>query len=299
MVLKAKLKGLKDERREVELLLSAARCCEARGPDIKALALLEAVQRLQREDNDPQLKVIVFTEFVPTQAMLADFLTQRGFTVVCLNGSLDLEERKQVQRRFATDAQVLVSTDAGSEGLNLQFHILLDRLAIEDILQRSQRFPQGVVLQGGRRMGLEPPIDDQPRRRLRQPLSRVDQIGVGPTARCGEGPTALVSLVGLALRAPWSGPPAPVHAGPRARGGSTSCTFCRSCTGMVHFCLCWLSLPWHGGIADFERPGNQAAAWRRAGRSSHRLDAAQEKGGPAADTALRLGRTTSYRSTPS
>src|ERR1019366_316244 len=99
-VLKARLKGLKDERKEVELLLSAARRCEARGPDVKALALLEAIQRIQREDNDPQLKVLVFTEFVPTQAMLADFLMQRGFTVVCLNGSRDLDERRSVQRRF-------------------------------------------------------------------------------------------------------------------------------------------------------------------------------------------------------
>jgi SNF2 family DNA or RNA helicase len=63
----------------------------------------------------------VFTEFVPTQTMLADFLGQRGFSVVCLNGSMDLDERRLAQRRFASDAQVLISTDAGGEGLNLQF----------------------------------------------------------------------------------------------------------------------------------------------------------------------------------
>jgi hypothetical protein len=32
-ILKTRLKGLKDERKEVELLLSAARRCEASGPD--------------------------------------------------------------------------------------------------------------------------------------------------------------------------------------------------------------------------------------------------------------------------
>ncbi|MDC0740861.1 DEAD/DEAH box helicase [Polyangium mundeleinium] len=126
-VLKARLKGLKNERQEVELLLSVARRCEARGPDVKALALLDCVQRLQREDNDPSLKVLVFTEFVPTQTMLADFLRQRGFSVVCLNGSMCLDERREVQRRFAADAQVLVSTDAGGEGLNLQFcHVVVN-----------------------------------------------------------------------------------------------------------------------------------------------------------------------------
>ena len=98
-ILKTRLKGLKDERKEVELLLSAARRCEASGPDVKAEALLERIQQQQREENDPILKVLIFTEFVPTQAMLADFLERRGFTVVILNGGMDLEERQQAQRR--------------------------------------------------------------------------------------------------------------------------------------------------------------------------------------------------------
>ena len=50
--------------------------------------------------------------------MLAEYLERRGFSVVCLNGSMDLDQRRHVQRRFAGDAQVLISTDAGGEGLN-------------------------------------------------------------------------------------------------------------------------------------------------------------------------------------
>ena len=68
-----------------------------------------------------------FTEFVPTQYMLRDFLEQHGFSVVCLNGSMELEERRRVQRQFAEKARILVSTDAGGEGLNLQFaHIVIN-----------------------------------------------------------------------------------------------------------------------------------------------------------------------------
>jgi SNF2-related domain len=52
-ILKTRLKVLKDERKEVELLLSAARRCEAGGPDVKAEALLERIQQQQREENDP------------------------------------------------------------------------------------------------------------------------------------------------------------------------------------------------------------------------------------------------------
>ena len=59
---------------------------EAQGTDAKAEALLELIYKLQQEENDPELKVLVFTEFVPTQAMLADFLESRGFSVATLNG---------------------------------------------------------------------------------------------------------------------------------------------------------------------------------------------------------------------
>jgi superfamily II DNA or RNA helicase len=188
-VLKARLKGLKDERKEVELLLSAARRCEARGPDVKALALLEAIQRLQREDNDPQLKVLVFTEFIPTQAMLADFLGQRGFTVACLNGSLNLDERREVQRRFAADAQVLVSTDAGGEGLNLQFcHVVVNYdlpwnpMKLEQRIGRVDRIGQKFVVRA-----LNFALDDTVERRVRDVLEEklqriLEEFGVDKLA---------------------------------------------------------------------------------------------------------------------
>ena len=38
------------------------------GTDAKAEALLELIYRLQQEESDPSIKVLVFTEFVPTQA---------------------------------------------------------------------------------------------------------------------------------------------------------------------------------------------------------------------------------------
>jgi superfamily II DNA/RNA helicase len=60
----------------------------------KASALLDWIYRMQEEEQDPALKVLIFTEFVPTQAMLAEFLQARGMSVGCLNGSMGLEERK-------------------------------------------------------------------------------------------------------------------------------------------------------------------------------------------------------------
>jgi superfamily II DNA or RNA helicase len=127
VLLRTRLKALKNERAEVKLLLEAAARCQQIGPDAKAEALLDWLYRLQSEEGDPELKALVFTEFVPTQEMLRRFLTERGFSVVCLNGSMDMEERKRVQEAFANEARILISTEAGGEGLNLQFcHVVIN-----------------------------------------------------------------------------------------------------------------------------------------------------------------------------
>jgi len=127
ILLQLRLKAFAEEEQEVKRLLEMATACEAHGPDVKAQALLDWIYRLQAEENDPNLKVLVFTEFVPTQEMLYGFLTERGFKAVCLNGSMSLDERRRVQEAFAKEAQILISTDAGGEGLNLQFcHVVIN-----------------------------------------------------------------------------------------------------------------------------------------------------------------------------
>ena len=51
------------------------------------------------------LKTLEFTEFVPTQEMLRRFLTERGFSMVCLNGSMGMEERQRLQEAFAREVR--------------------------------------------------------------------------------------------------------------------------------------------------------------------------------------------------
>ncbi|MDN3568618.1 helicase-related protein [Paeniroseomonas aquatica] len=120
-------KGWQMEKAEVDTLLELARSTEAQGTDAKAEALLELIYKLQQDENDPELKVLVFTEFVATQAMLTEFLNSRGFSVGTLNGSMDLEARARAQQKFSRDVRILISTDAGGEGLNLQFcHVIFN-----------------------------------------------------------------------------------------------------------------------------------------------------------------------------
>ena len=119
--------GLRDEREEVSKLAALARRCEVTHPDARVETLVELMYKLRAEENNPQLKFLVFTEFIPTQEMLREFLEIRGFSVVYLNGSMTLAERLEAQRNFAEYANVMVSTEAGGEGINLQFcHIVFN-----------------------------------------------------------------------------------------------------------------------------------------------------------------------------
>jgi len=126
-LLASQFRAIKNEQEEVEFLLEATEKSELSGPDAKAEALLEWIYRLQAEEGDPELKIIIFTEFIPTQEMLRRFLSQRGFAAVCLNGTMDAEDRLRVQIAFSRDKRILISTDAGGEGLNLQFcHVVIN-----------------------------------------------------------------------------------------------------------------------------------------------------------------------------
>jgi len=116
-----------DERAEVEILLDLARKASAAGIDVKAQHLLDLLRRIQREEGDPAVKVVVFTEFVPTQDMLLRLLEQVGIRATAINGSMSMEERALAQDAFRQQVQVLVSTDAGGEGINLQFaHVVVN-----------------------------------------------------------------------------------------------------------------------------------------------------------------------------
>lgn len=144
--------GWRSERAEVATLLHLAEQALA-GTDAKVEALLEQVYRIQQEEDDPDLKVLIFTEFVPTQAMLATQLRERGFEVTTLNGQMAVEERVIAQKAFAGTARVLISTDAGGEGLNLQFaHVVFNYdmpwnpMRIEQRIGRVDRIGQKHVV---------------------------------------------------------------------------------------------------------------------------------------------------------
>lgn len=116
-----------NERAEVELLLDLARQAMASGIDAKARYLLDILSQTARSEGDPASKAVVFTEFVPTQQMLLDVLSNAGISAVAINGTMSISERRDAQIAFKNDVRVLVSTDAGGEGINLQFaHVVVN-----------------------------------------------------------------------------------------------------------------------------------------------------------------------------
>ena len=115
------------ERAELSDLLRLARAAAAAGADAKVGAFFDLLGELRRSEQDPDVKILVFTEFVATQEMLLDLLAAAGVTAVAINGSMSLSEREVAQEAFRKRVQVLVSTDAGGEGINLQFaHVVVN-----------------------------------------------------------------------------------------------------------------------------------------------------------------------------
>src|SRR5262249_1759108 len=73
-------------------------------------------------------QLLVFTEFADTARWLAARYADAGYTVDTLEGGVGHKDRERLQQRFlAREFQVLVSTDAGGEGIDLQSaHVMID-----------------------------------------------------------------------------------------------------------------------------------------------------------------------------
>jgi len=187
-LLKSHVSALQSEGSHVEALLEAARQCEQAGLDAKTEALIEWVYQLQADENDPDLKVLIFTEFVPTQQMLKEFLEARGIPVVTLNGSMEMDERQRAQEAFRKSARVLVSTDAGGEGLNLQFcHVVINYdlpwnpMRIEQRIGRVDRIGQTKLVRAINFV-FEDSVEFRVREVLEQKLSVIfEEFGIDKT----------------------------------------------------------------------------------------------------------------------
>jgi len=90
----------------------------AQAREIKERSKADTLVRLLEQINE---KVVVFTSFRETQRSLAALLRDRGFKIAELHGDMRRLEKEEQLKLFMDDARILVATETGSEGRNLQF----------------------------------------------------------------------------------------------------------------------------------------------------------------------------------
>jgi superfamily II DNA or RNA helicase len=114
---------LQEEIANLDQLIRLARDAERHGIETKLNELRKVM-----EDEHIQLsgeKLLVFTESRETLEYLAEKLKEWGYTVSTLHGGMDLNQRIRTEHEFRERAQVMVCTEAGGEGINLQFCSLM------------------------------------------------------------------------------------------------------------------------------------------------------------------------------
>ena len=139
--------GIADEKKQLEQLLALAKQAQLQFTDAKAEQLSEILRILSAQEKD--VKIIIFTEFVMTQSFIKSMVEMRGFSTALINGQMSIEERNVALKKFRREKNILISTDAGGEGLNMQFsHIVINYdlpwnpMKIEQRIGRADRIGQ-------------------------------------------------------------------------------------------------------------------------------------------------------------
>lgn len=110
---------IKNEMLDLEDIIALAKRAQVQYPDVKIEKLQDTLDKIFYHNKDQ--KIIIFTEFVATQLYLAELLRKQGHSVTILNGSMNMDERNAALKEFREETSIFISTDAGGEGLNLQF----------------------------------------------------------------------------------------------------------------------------------------------------------------------------------
>lgn len=114
---------LKREIQQLEGLIRLAKRAERREIETK----LQELRQVMEEERIRQTgeKILIFTESRDTLDYLVEKLREWGYSVVSLHGGMSLDARIRAEHEFREQAQVMVSTEAGGEGINLQFCSLM------------------------------------------------------------------------------------------------------------------------------------------------------------------------------
>ena len=113
------LEELKEEIDKLEELIRLAKEVEKKEVEtkLKELRNVMEIEKLKEKGE----KLIIFTESKDTLDYLVEKIREWGFTVTYIHGGMNLDKRIQAEHEFREKTQIMVSTEAGGEGINLQF----------------------------------------------------------------------------------------------------------------------------------------------------------------------------------
>ncbi len=115
--------------------------------DSKVEKLVEIVADVLAENKDE--KILIYTRHPTTLKYLVEKLKGFDVSIVEFTGGLDREEKTRRIKEFKEHAQIMISTETGSEGLNFQFCSVLinydlpwNPMAVEQRIGRLDRIGQ-------------------------------------------------------------------------------------------------------------------------------------------------------------
>lgn len=110
----------------------------------KGEKLIKLIRDLKKKGHK---KFLIFTQFRTTQDYLFSILSD--FDVVVFNGSMNRDQKEEAILRFKEESEIIIATEAGGEGRNMQFCDILinydlpwSPLKIEQRIGRIHRFGQ-------------------------------------------------------------------------------------------------------------------------------------------------------------
>lgn len=135
---------LRDTRRELLTLNRLIAIGRKIRRDRKLEKLRDSIALLRKQGRE---KFVIFTQFRSTQDYLAENL--KDYKVAVFHGSMSAEEKEEAIIQFEKRDEILICTEAGGEGRNLQFASVLfnydlpwSPLKIEQRIGRIHRFGQ-------------------------------------------------------------------------------------------------------------------------------------------------------------
>jgi len=117
-------KEIENELEIIDKLIKEGEYVKTKVDDSKFKKLEEIVEEIFKK-NDKE-KILIYTQFLATQEYLNDKLSKK-YKVVVYNGKMKSEEKDEAVEKFKNYANIMISTEAGGEGRNLQFcHIMIN-----------------------------------------------------------------------------------------------------------------------------------------------------------------------------